>query len=128
MRLSGIVIGMVLLSAVTAFAGSDSLVVDGGDLRINGTGNGLVFSDGTIQATAAPSNMKSVATCADAGAKSNSDCTCAKTTLSKVYSGPGTGLKCTATSETGSCTAVSTSFTDAFGTTYYHGACCVCTN
>jgi hypothetical protein len=46
-------LALVLLSAGTVFAAPDAIVFQGGDVRISGTGNGLVFPNGTIQTKAA---------------------------------------------------------------------------
>lgn len=51
----------------------------------------------------------------------DADCSCARTTISKVYTTPGQTATCQVTSDTGSCTAKGSS--PSFS---YRGACCVC--
>jgi hypothetical protein len=45
-------LALILLSAGTLFAAPDAIVFQGGDVRISGLGNGLVFPNGSIQTTA----------------------------------------------------------------------------
>jgi len=40
---------VLALFVASAFANPDSVIVDNGDFRIYGAGNGLVFPDGSIQ-------------------------------------------------------------------------------
>ena len=45
-------LAVVILSAGTLFAAPDAIIFQGGDVRISGDGNGLVFPNGSIQTTA----------------------------------------------------------------------------
>lgn len=47
-----VVVVSLVLWVGHAFANPDSVVFEGGDVRINGAGNGLVFPDGSIQNSA----------------------------------------------------------------------------
>lgn len=52
---------------------------------------------------------------------SDADCSCARTTISKVFTTPGVAGTCQVTADTGSCTAKGSTLSFS-----YRGACCVC--
>lgn len=87
-----------------------------GTIGINGTGNGIVFPDGTVQTTAAVAGpLYSVCV---SNAPTAPTCGCTTVVSQTQVSRGGT---CTTSAMAGACTATSTN-----GGTFTYGLCCVC--
>jgi hypothetical protein len=87
-----------------------------GSVKVEGSGNGIAFPDGTIQTTAA--GVATIAACSS-NQKSPPSCGCSHIIQSVPISN---GSSCQVTASTGSCSAVSTGGIN--GETF--GMCCVC--